>query len=96
MARSTGIVLAVGAITLTNEAIFAPMLGEKVQVNWRIVPATLGLALALGALERIAPKFAIGLAWLALVTAVALPMGNAPTPLQNATRALDLGTKVAG
>lgn len=88
MAQSTGIALAVGAVTLANEVIFAPLLGEKVAVNWRIVPATVGLALALSAVERIAPKFAVGLAWLALVTAVTVPFGNASTPLDNATRAL--------
>jgi hypothetical protein len=88
MAASTGIVLAVGAITLANEAVFAPLLGESVAVNWRIIPATAGLALALAALEKIAPGFAVGLAWLSLVTAVAVPFGNAPTPLANATRVL--------
>lgn len=88
MAKSTGIVLAVGAITLANEVIFAPLLGEKVTVNWRIIPATAGLALALSALERLAPKFAVGLAWLSLITAVTVPFGNAPTPLDNATKAL--------
>lgn len=88
MARSTGIVLAVGAITLTNEVVFAPLLGEKVSVNWRIIPATLGLALALGAVERLSPRFAVGLAWLSLITAVTVPFGNAPTPLDNATKVL--------
>jgi len=97
VARSTGIVLAIGAVTLANEAIFAPMAGHKVDVNWRVVPATLGLALALGALEKIAPDFAVGLAWLALITAVAIPLGNAPTPLDNATKALGYATTaVAG
>jgi len=36
VARSTGIVLAIGAVTLANEAIFAPMAGHKVDVNWRV------------------------------------------------------------
>lgn len=95
MSRSAGIVLAIGAITLVNEAVFAPIAGEKVSVNWRIIPATAGLALALAGLERLAPDFAVGLAWLGLITAVALPFGNAPTPLQNATKILGYGTAVA-
>jgi hypothetical protein len=102
MARSTGIVIATGAITLANDAIFAPALtgGKKGgvsaglistgagAVNWRIIPATAGLALALAGLERIAPAFAVGLAWLSLATVLIVPFGNAPTPLENATRLL--------
>lgn len=91
MAASTGIVLAVGGITLANEALFAPLAGHGTpwkNVNWRIVPATAGLALALAALERAAPKFAVGLAWLALATVLIVPFGHAPTPLQNVNKVL--------
>lgn len=88
MARSTAVVLATGALTLANEAVFAPMAGQTVAVNWRIVPATAGLAIALGALEHLAPEFAVGLAWLALVTALFVPLGKAPTPLDNLTKIL--------
>lgn len=85
MAHSTGIVLAVGAITMANEAVFAPLAHTgKVQVNWRIVPATAGLALALAGLEKLAPGFATGLAWLSLAAVLIIPFGNAPTPLENA------------
>lgn len=95
MARSTGIVITVGAITAANEVIFAPLLGEKgVQFNWRIVPATAGLALALAGLERIAPGFAVGLAYLSLLTVLVVPFGNAPTPLQNINKLLGYGQKV--
>ncbi len=92
MARSTGIVLATGGITALNEVLFAPVLHEKgVSFNWRIVPATAGLALALAGLEHLAPGFATGLAWLALATVLIVPFGNAPTPLQNANKILGLG-----
>lgn len=92
MAQSTGIVLAVGGITAVNEVFFAPILHEKgVTFNWRIIPATAGLALALAGLEHLAPKFAVGLAWLSLATVLIVPFGNAPTPLQNANRILGLG-----
>jgi hypothetical protein len=88
MARTTGIVLATGAATLANEVVFAPLLGEAVNVNWRILPATAGLALALAGLERLSEPFAVGLAWLAFGTALFVPFGNAPTPVQNAARVL--------
>jgi len=88
VARSTAVVLATGALTRANEAVFAPMAGQTVAVNWRIVLATAGLAIALGALEHLAPEFAVGLAWLALVTALFVPLGKAPTPLDNLTKIL--------
>jgi hypothetical protein len=79
-----------GGITLANEAFFAPGHGVG-KINWRVIPATAGLALALAGLERLAPKFAVGLAWLALGTVLIVPFGHAPTPLQNATRTLGYG-----
>lgn len=88
MAASTGIVLAVGAITAANEVVFAPLAGQKVQFNWRIIPATGGLALALAGLEKLAPGFAVGLAWLSLAAVLTVPFGNAPTPLDNALKVL--------
>jgi hypothetical protein len=91
MASSTGIVLAVGGITLANEVVFAPVSsGGKItsDFNWRIIPATLGLALALGALEHLAPGFATGLAWLCLLTVLIYPFGNAPSPLENISKVM--------
>jgi len=91
MARSTGIVLAVGGITAANEVLFAPLAGHGATwkaFNWRVIPATLGLALALGALEHAAPGFAIALAWLSLLTVLVMPFGNAPTPLENVLRVM--------
>jgi hypothetical protein len=86
MADSTGIVLAVGGITAANELLFAPLTGGKVSFNWRIIPATAGLALALAGLERLSHPFAVGLAWLSLAAVLSVPFGNAPTPLQNALK----------
>lgn len=88
MAKSTGIVLAVGSITAANEIVFAPLAGQKVQFNWRIIPATAALALALAGLEKLSEQFAVGLAWLSLVTVLVVPFGNAPTPLENASKVL--------
>lgn len=83
MAASTGPVIAAGAITSANELLFG---GGK--FNWRVVPATAGLALALGLLEKAAPGFAVGLAWLCVATVLVVPVGNAPTPIQNALKAM--------
>lgn len=91
MAQSTGIVLAVGGITAANEVLFAPLAGHGTpwkDFNWRVVPATLGLALALGGLEKAAPGFAVGLAWLSMLTVLVVPFGNAPTPLENVLKVM--------
>lgn len=88
MAASTGIVLATGAITAANELVFAPLEGQKIRFNWRIIPATGLLALALAGLEHLSRPFAVGLAWLGLITVLVVPVGNAPTPLDSAARIL--------
>lgn len=91
MAQSTGIVLAVGGITLANEVAFAPLAsGGKItsDFNWRVIPATLGLAIALAGLERLAPGFAIGLAGLSLLAVLVYPFGNAKSPLENITKVM--------
>jgi hypothetical protein len=91
MAASTGIVLAVGGITLGNELLGATVAKQKwtaSTVNWRVIPATLGLALALAGLEKIAPQFAVGLAMLSLFTVLVIPFGGHPTPLENASKVL--------
>lgn len=104
MAASTGPVLAAGAITAANELLFAPAHaaakgkgGQPLRdFNWRLIPATAAAALALAGLERVSPTFAVGLAWLALATALVLPLGNAPSPLANAAAALGGGGQVLG
>lgn len=91
MARSTGIILTAGAITLANEAVFAPLAsGGKISAsfNWRIIPATAGAALALAGLEHLSEQFAVGVAWIALVTVLFAKLGNAQPPLVNASRML--------
>ena len=88
MGASTGIALAVGGITLANEVIFAPAAGAAVKVNWRVIPATLGLAAALNGLEKLSPPFAAGLGWIAMLAVLIVPFGNAPTPLNNLSKAM--------
>lgn len=99
MARSTGIVLTVGGITAANEVLFAPLTGQGTpwhDFNWRLIPATGGLALGLAGLERLAPTFAVGLAWLSLLAVLTIPFGNAPTPLDNFIRMMGYDKPIPG
>lgn len=86
MAESTGYILAAAGIAAANEAIFAPAATGQplwVNFNWRIVPATAVAALMLAGLEQLSPPLGKGLAMLALLSVFVLPVGNAPTPIDN-------------
>jgi hypothetical protein len=90
-ASAAGIFLAAGAITLANEAVFAPVSsGGKVTAdfNWRLIPATLLGALAFGGLSKLSPGLAVGLASLTLLSVLLLPMGKAGSPVVNASKML--------
>jgi len=82
MARSSGPLLAAGAITLGNQTIF-----NKQPINWRIPIAT-GIAIgSFSLIERASPGLAVGIAWIALVTVlVARVDPKQPTPIENALR----------
>lgn len=87
MASSAGMVLAAGAIVAANEAIFVPLEKHKPisqTLNWRIVPATIVLAITLTGLEKLSEPLGKTLAGLTLLAALTIPAGNAPTPLENA------------
>lgn len=89
MAESTGIILATAGIAAANEAIFAPLATGQalwVNFNWRLIPATAVAALTLAGLEQIAPALGKGLAYLALLAVLIVPMGNAPSPVENAAK----------
>lgn len=86
MLSSTGYVLAAGGLELANEALFAPIVNNTApwtNINWRIVPATAILALALGGIEKLNAPFGKGLGMLVLLSILVIPVGKAPTPLQN-------------
>jgi hypothetical protein len=86
MLQSVGWVLAAGALEAANEAVFAPLLSQGTvwqNFNWRIVPATAVMAGFVGVIEKAAPKFGVGLGILVFASALLIPYGNAPTPLQN-------------
>lgn len=86
MARSTGPVIIAGAIAAGNEALFTPLAhngpADWAPV-WRLIPVTAGLAVALALLEKAAPDFAVGLAWLLVAGVVLFPPGNAPSIITN-------------
>lgn len=91
MASSTGYILAAAGIAAANEAIFAPAATGQplwVNFNWRIVPATALAAITLAGLEQVSEPLGKGLAMLALLSVLIVPVGNAPTPVQNASKLL--------
>jgi len=93
MAKSTGFILAAAGIAAANEAVFAPAATGQplwVNFNWRIIPATAIAAVTLAGLEQLAEPLGAGLAILALMTVVLVPLGNAPSPVENAIKMLGL------
>lgn len=93
MARSTGIVLVVGGISFANEVVLQPLasggnIRTDVAAAWRIPVATLVAAAALGGLEQISPKLAVGLAYISLITVLFARLGSAPAPVETLVKVL--------
>lgn len=89
--KSTGYVLAAGGIVLANEAIFVPLQTGKTplqSINWRVIPATAILALALAGVESLNEGFGAGLGLLVLLSVLVIPMGNGPSPLENIAKSV--------
>lgn len=88
--------MAAGGIAAANEAIFVPIsqgkdftTSIKTDTNlWRLLPATAILALVLTGLEKVSEPLGKGLAGLILLAVLIVPVGNAPTPTQNAAKML--------
>ena len=98
MSESVGWVLAAGAIVAVNEAVFVPAETGKAPDYgsvWRVLPATALLAVGLSLLERATPGFATGIAKLLVLAVLVFPVGNAPTPLQNAAKLVSVTGKAA-
>lgn len=95
MADSTGPVLAAAAIVAANDALFTSP--PDYTAVWRVVPVAAFLALGLMGLEQISPAFAVGLSRLLVVAVLVVPVGNAPTPLENASKLVSgISTKKGG
>ena len=94
MASAAGLVLAAGGIAAANEVIFSPLeAGKGISVqsfkqsfNWRIIPAAAILALTLTGLEKVSEPLGVGLAGLTLLAVLIVPVGNAPTPIDNLSK----------
>jgi hypothetical protein len=95
MSDSTGFIIAAGAITLLNEAFFAPLAaGGNANwgaVNWRIIPATAIAAVALAGVDQLSPAYGKGVAVIALITVLFAQLGNAPAPLVNLEKVMGYG-----
>ena len=79
MARSTGPILAMGALTIGN----AVVVNNKPFTLWQ--PLAIGITAAVFAgAEHIpgAQPVVVGVAWLAFITVLFVPL-NGPTPVQN-------------
>jgi hypothetical protein len=95
MAESTGPALMVGAISLANVWFLQPMASGKnpnLTQGWRIIPATLVFALALGGLEKLSPVFAKGIAYIALITVCLTEPTGANAPVVNLADILGYNT----
>lgn len=101
--KSTGLALAAGAIAAANEVVFAPVqnlpgqsgpaniaANAAASFNWRLIPATGVLVATLAGLEKLSPQFAVGLGALAVMAVLIIPIGKAPTPIDNIIRTLGL------
>jgi hypothetical protein len=91
MAQSTGYILAAAGIVIANELVFAPVVANEPlfhNFNWRILPATAIAAASLAGLEALSPPLGKGLAILALLAVLIRPVGNAPSPVENAAKFL--------
>lgn len=70
MAKSTGIIVAVGAASYGNEVVFN---GQSPTAGIPVIVATGIAAFILSILEHANQQLAVGLAWIAAVTAVLVP-----------------------
>jgi hypothetical protein len=69
--------LAIGAVTVVNRSI----VGND-PIDWRVPIAAGAAAVVLAAIEKGSPEFAVGLAWLALLTTVLTPLGGRRAPAE--------------
>jgi hypothetical protein len=79
--RTTGPILAIGAITMFNAVVL-----HKRPIDMRVPLATAASALVFAGLEEIWADGAVGLAWVALVTTLVVPVDKSvPSPVESAS-----------
>jgi hypothetical protein len=82
MAQSTGPILAVGALTLANRSVF-----NEQPMDWKVPIGTAIAAVLFSGAERVAPRAAVSLAYLALITVVFVRVDPAvPAPAESALK----------
>lgn len=92
MARSTGPILAVGAITVVNNTVIN---GQP--IDWRVPVATGLAAAALAFGERISEPLAVGVAWIALVAVLFTRLDpRVPSPAESLVRWWNAGAATVG
>jgi len=91
MARTTGPILAAGAITWANETYFQEGASFKFDQSARLAVATGMAAGFLYLVERITPDLGVALAWAALATVLLVPIGGSKdSPATNALKFIGL------
>lgn len=76
--RSTGPILAVGAITVANQSLIG---GDP--IDWK-VPIATGVAVGMFTLlEKAVPEMAVGLSWLALISVLFVRIKGKPSPTES-------------
>jgi hypothetical protein len=87
MATAAGIILTAGGITLANDALNAPYTQGATSVvksiNWRVIPATAVAALIFAGIEQVNGQLGRGLAYIALVTTLIVPLGTTESPIEH-------------
>jgi hypothetical protein len=83
MARSTGPILAVGGITIANQSLLSP---KQEPIDFRVIVGTAVAAGLFALLERVSEQLAVGVAWVALLTTIFVPLRNQPSPAENLIR----------
>lgn len=87
MAKSTGIILATGAITTGNEFIHN-------KFNFRVPIATIGAAIIFAGLEKVSEPAAVGIATIALITVlVGGVTPGVPSPVSQIVSFMGYGNK---
>lgn len=77
MAKSTGVILAVGGVTILNKVIL-----NNEPMDWRVPVATGFAAGAFSLLEKGNENIAVGLAWVALLTVLLARINNNPAVVE--------------
>jgi hypothetical protein len=89
--RSTGPILAIGALTVAN----AVLLNGRA-FDWRVPIATGAAALVFAGAEKVWEPGAVGMAWVALLTTLVVPVGSDPAPISSAQSWWSSGGSTAG